>query len=90
MIDTEDYTPQRRMEAKLAEAGIPAKEIRCYGSQVMITAWSEDAAERWRELLGHFCRTVRPVRRSLDYNQVNRRTALRPTTHRVWRVWGTV
>lgn len=87
---TTTATPQTRMRSTLLQAGIPSKEVKVYGSQVMVTAWSEDAAERWAELLRAFCAKVRRPHATVDYNKENRNTVLRPTTHRVWRVWGTV
>lgn len=78
-------TTQKKMEALLASAGIPAKEIRVYGQQIMITTWSEDAARRFAGLVGAFAR-VRRVWESMDDNAENRNTVLRPTKHVVWRM----
>jgi hypothetical protein len=82
-------TPQDAMAAKLAEAGIPSKEIRCYGAQIVITAWSRDAADKWADLLAKFA-TVRGVVRSRDDAKVNRNTMLKPSTVEVWRVFAKV
>lgn len=75
----------QKMAEGLARSGIPAKRIHCYGNQIMITAWGEDAARRWASLLAKFAR-VRAVWESSDENVENRGTVLRPTMHRVWRV----
>lgn len=82
-------TPQEKMQATLARAGIPSKRIHCYGSQIMVTVWGEPAARKWAALLARFAR-VRGIAEALDYNEENRNTVLRPTTHKVWRVWATI
>jgi hypothetical protein len=78
-------TLQQMMQAKLAETGIPHKEIKVYGSQIMITAWSRDAAQKWASVLTKFAK-VRRVWESVDYNQVNRGSMLNRTVHTVWMV----
>lgn len=83
-------TLQQKMQSRLESCGLPYKEVKVYGSQIMITAWSESAARKWHSLLYKFCSKVRPPKKSLDYNKVNRNTCLRPTTHVVYRVWGTI
>jgi hypothetical protein len=82
-------TVQEQMTLKLSECGIPAKEIKCYGSQIMITALSKSAAEKWVSLLSQFAR-IRGVTESTDYCKENRNTVLLPSTVKVWRVWATV
>lgn len=83
-------TPQERMKMALEHTGIAAKEIKVYGSQIMIVAWSQDAAEKWFGVLGKFARKVRPPVKSRDRNVVNRNTTLNPTTHTVWLVGATI
>lgn len=82
-------TPQQQMQAKLESLGLPYKEIRVYGSQVMITAWSESAAKKWHSVLCRFTTSKRPVR-SMDYNKVNKNTCLMPSAHEVWLIGGTI
>jgi hypothetical protein len=82
-------TVQEQMQARLAQAGIPYKEIHCYGSQIMVTAWGRPAAEKWASFLARFAK-VKAMKESLDYNEENKNTVLRPTTHKVWRVWATI
>lgn len=86
MSDTTTETPQQRMKALLAKVGVPFKEIECYGSQIVITAWSRDAAEKWAGVLARFA-TYRGTVQSVDYNKINRGTVLRRTAHDVWRVY---
>lgn len=80
---------QEQMKATLEQTGIPAKEIKCYGSQIMIICMGRDTARKWDTLLRHFCRTVRSGP-TVQYNKQNRNTVLRPTRHKAWSVWGTV
>lgn len=82
-------TPQQQMAAKLAECGIPAKEIKCYGSQIMITAWSREAINRWVLLLSKFA-TVRSTVESIDECKVNKNSVMLPSVVKVWRVWATI
>lgn len=82
-------TPQEQIQETLAKSGIPAKEIRCYGSQIMITAWSQDAATKWAMLLAKFS-TVKNTVRTVDYCKENKNTVMMPSTVEVWRVWATV
>lgn len=51
-------TLQQQLKAKLEAAGIPHHEIRCYGSQVVVTVIGRETAQRWAVLLGEFCRRV--------------------------------
>lgn len=90
-------TPQKRLTALLQQSGIPAKEIRVYGSQVMITALSEDAGHRWANLLVKFCTTVRGPVHSMDETKDTR--AVRRANpglvkskffHDVWRIGGSI
>ena len=80
-------TTQEKMQAKLGELGIPAKEIRVFGSQILITARSLKAAQKWARTLARFAK-VRGIGQGVDYNQdqSGRQLAARPVTHTVWRV----
>lgn len=83
-------TPQQRMAATLAKAGIPHKEIKCFGSQVLVVCLGEDSARKFAALLGTFCRTVRGPVESVDYNKKNENTVLLPSRHKIWLVGGTI
>ena len=76
-------TIQNKIKNLLEQTGIPAKEIRVYGSQIMITCLSQDTARKWAVLCGNFA-TVRSVFESLDENK--RVTATSGKYHKVWRV----
>ena len=74
------------MKAKLEGIGIPYREIKCYGSQVVITALCEGTAERWSMLLTKIGLQVRRIVGTYQENQENRGTVCCPTRHKVWMV----
>jgi hypothetical protein len=76
-------TIQEQIKAQLERSGIPHKEIKVFGSQIIVISWSRDAADKWARLIAKFA-TVRGVVESVDYNKENRNTVLRPTKHKVW------
>lgn len=80
-------TTQERMKNKLYEAGIPAKQIEVYGSQVMVTCKGKKSAERFNALLHTFCRKV-VMAESID--DVQSKPNAKLEYHKVWRVWGTI
>ncbi|MGI9489328.1 MAG: hypothetical protein ACR2RF_26260 [Geminicoccaceae bacterium] len=92
-------TPQQKMKAMLAKTGIPHKEIECYGSQIVITSWSEAAARKWASLLANFA-TVRGIVKTTDYNKDQhaaydrkiKRRGVAPSIaiHDVWRTFAAV
>jgi hypothetical protein len=82
-------TPQEKMKAKLEKAGIPAKEIKVYGSQIMITVAGKESSDKWQMLLNNFCRRVLNTK-TIDYAKENKSSCLCPTMIDVYRVWGTV
>ena len=82
---TYTMTDQEKLEAKLAQAGIPAKEIKCSGSLIIITTRGEDSARKWAALLAKFA-TVRAVVKSRDESVIQKGTCLKRTYHKVWRV----
>jgi hypothetical protein len=86
---TEPKTPQQRIQQLLAKSGIAYKEIKVYGSQIVITAWSLEAANKWAMLITRFAK-VRGVIESRDDNKVNTNTVMLPDFHRVWRVFGVI
>lgn len=82
-------TPQEKMKAKLEQSGIPFKEVSCYGSQIVITAWSDGAAKKWAMLLAKFS-TVRGTVKSTAECKENKNTVLLPSVVDVWRVFARV
>lgn len=80
----------KMLESKLRAVDIPAKEIKCYGSQIMITCRGEESAKRFASLLGDFCTKVRGPVESIDRNKENTKSTLIPSVHKVWRVSATV
>jgi hypothetical protein len=82
-------TIQQQIKAKLAETGLPHKEIQVYGSQIVITAWSRDAAAKWGAVIAKFAK-IKGIIEAIDYDKKNTNTVLRPSTHNVWRVFATI
>lgn len=82
-------TTQDKLKATLALADIPSKRIDCYGSQIIITSWSRDAAERWANLLAKFA-IVRGITESSDEAAKNKGTSLRPTMIPVFRTFARI
>jgi hypothetical protein len=58
-------TPQEKMKAKLESLPIPAKEVRVYGSQIVVTTYTRDAAEKFAAVIAKFA-TVRSIIDSVD------------------------
>ena len=90
-------TTQDKLKAQLEKAGIPYKEIHCYGSQVMITAWSFKAAKEWANLLTKFCSgKVRVVESRDETKDPERILKANPGLvkshfyHEVWRIGATI
>lgn len=82
-------TAQQHMAAKLAEVPIPSKQINCYGSQIVVTCWSEEAGRKWAVVLRKFS-TVKRILKSIDYAKENQSTIMTPSTVDVWRVYATL
>jgi len=85
----QNSTPQERIKATLAKSGIAYKHIDCYGSQIVITSWSKDAAQKWTSLLSKFA-IVRGNTESLDEAVENKGTSLRPTMIPVFRTFARI
>lgn len=82
-------TTQEKLSDTLYKTGIPAKEIKCYGSQIMITAWSLDAANKWVGVLQAIGKVRKPVK-STEQSKVNLDSRRSASYHEVWLVWGTI
>lgn len=79
-----------RIKAKLSQSGIPAKEIKVLGTNIIITAWSEDAAKRWASLLANFS-TIRGIVKSIDDNVSNKPgQCVGRKYHDVWRTFAVI
>lgn len=59
-------TTQQKLKAALEQAGLPYKQIECYGSQIVITAHSQDSAIKWGLLLARFAKVRRAGLEALD------------------------
>lgn len=80
-------TKTERFHSVLTAARLPFKEVNAYGSQVVITCWSAEAARKIAVFLRVGSFTVLKVAQSVDENKVNENTTLLPSMHDVWRVW---
>lgn len=81
-----DSIKSARFEKLFRAGGVKFKQVEAFGSQVIVTCWSREAAEKVARLLQLGSFTVRGVVESVDYNAKNEGTCLTPTTHHVWRV----
>ena len=83
-------TPQEQIQALLKKSGIPAKEIQVYGSQIVITAWSLQAANKWASLIAKFATLRGGVLATTEDDKVNTNTVMKPSFHKVWRVYARI
>ena len=82
---------QAQMRAMLEKTGIPAREIKVYGSQIMITCIARDTTQKWSGVLHRLCRKVRVGEGIDDHVDAARFPNERGMhTMQVWRVWGTI
>lgn len=79
-------TAQQQLKEKLEQAGIPFRDIECYGRQIVVTSQCVETANKWARLLAQFAK-VRGVIRSVDY--VGPKVTRRKTID-VWRTFAAV
>jgi len=72
------------MQQLLSKLGIPSKDIKVYGSQIMITCWGEASARKFADAVSNFAK-VRAVFQTVDENIGQDETAFKEC-HKVWRV----
>lgn len=75
-----------RFEELFRKGGLAFKRVNAFGSQIHVTCWSRGAAEKIARVLRAATFDVYSITESVDYNEENRGTCLRPTTHAVWLV----
>lgn len=79
---------EQRIEGLLNALNIPTKKIDCYGSQVVITCWSQEAAEKAATTLKKGSFTIRGIIKSMDENKdQSKRKTLYKTRHTVYKVF---
>lgn len=78
---------QQRFESLFRSAGASLKEVKAFGSRLIVTCHSQGAADKIANLLSRGKFSVDKVGESFDYDKVNRGTVLRPSTVQVWKVW---
>ena len=81
-------TTTEAMQEKLGQVGIPHKAIRCYGRQIVVTAYCLDSANQWASLLAKFSK-VRNVLKVLDETKASEGQFRRKYVD-VYRVFATV
>ena len=79
-------TPQERTKALLEQLDIPSKEIKVYGSQIVITTRSQEAALKWRRALSPKVAKFKNMVQSTDIAKKQKGTVLKPTRVKVWRI----
>lgn len=80
-------TIQTEIAAKLASLGIAHKEIKVYGSQIVVTCWGREAADRFAAVIANFAK-VRGVLKALDQNEASK--GRKPEWHEVHRVFAAI
>jgi len=80
---------QDKMKAAMLASGIPSKEVKVYGSQIVVTSFCLDSAHRWAAFIGGFAK-VRGITESRDAAAHNKGSCLNPTTIPVWRTFAVV
>lgn len=83
-------TAQDKIKAKLETLGIPFRSIEVYGSQIMVTCASRDAAIKWATVLGKFARVRGAAVKSIDYLKADTDLPNARRTVDVWRTGATV
>ena len=83
-------TVQAQIRATLLKAGLPYKSLDVYGSQIVVTTWSMDAARQWSSLLATFATVRKTGLQSIDYAKENKGTVLKPTTLNVYRTYAVI
>lgn len=83
-------TQQEQLKSLLSQVGIPSKSIEVYGSQIVVTCYSESAAEKWASVLRKFATVKRVALKSLDDAKVNTNTVMMPSHVNVWRTYATI
>lgn len=81
-------TAQEQMKSKLQGLGIPARNIDVYGSQIVVTCASADAATKWAFVLGKFAKVRKAAVEALD--ETKESTPVTKQYVKVWRTWAVV
>lgn len=79
----------RLLEDTLRASRIPVKEVKCYGSQIVVTCWCEQSARKYADLIAKFA-NLRSIKESLDEKAKNRQARLSGKYVKVWRVYATI
>lgn len=83
-------TPQEKLQKSLESLKIPYKEIKVYGSQIMVTCVAYNTAKKWHNILYKLSPVQLRMGEGIDYAKENKGTNLCPSTIKVYRVWATL
>lgn len=79
-----------RLTAIFNSGNVKFKQIDAFGSNVVITCWSESVARRIAAMLKSATFQGVETAKSVDYNVVNAGGSNRPSNHIVWLVRGRI
>ena len=82
-------TLQKQMKEKLAQVGLPYKEINCYGNQIVIICVGYETGKKWVSILSKFT-TKQNMVKTILYNKENKGTCLLPSTHDAYLIGATI
>lgn len=82
-------TTQQKIKATLEQSGLPYHEIACYGSQITVECYSDEAAKKWAALLAKFAKIRGTIKTTIDA-VANKGTCLNPTQRIIWRVYAAI
>ena len=74
---------QEQMKANLEAIGLPYREVKVFGSQIIVKSHCEETAKKWANVLSKFAK-VRSVVEHVEYAKVNKNSVLLPSTVKVW------
>ncbi len=86
---TQTATSQEAIKALLESFDIARREIKVYGSQIVITCACPDTASKWVALIAKFAK-VRSIIQSWDEAKENKKTCLNPSMIKVWRIFARI
>lgn len=91
-----ETTIQQQLKATLEKSGLPYKRIDCYGSQIVVTAWSEEAGRKWASLLAKFAtfrgmtHSIEKTKDTTDFYKANPGLVMANVNHDVWNVFARI
>jgi hypothetical protein len=65
-IKESNMTPQSLLKETLQGIDLPRKEIQVYGSQIVVTSYCQDSAEKWAYVIGKFAKIKHSAFKTID------------------------